>query len=47
VYGWGVQGCFRTDPEKVSLGVVLRVSDFCSPHQLLNGSEGNDRCCLI
>jgi hypothetical protein len=27
VYGWVVQGCFRTYPERVSLTVVLRVSD--------------------
>ncbi len=26
LYGWGVQGCFRTYPERVSLGAVFRVS---------------------
>ena len=35
VYGWGVQGCFRTDPERVSLGEVLRVSGAACSRWLL------------
>ena len=27
LHGWGLQGCFRVDPEGVSLGVVFCVTD--------------------